>query len=701
MTDPYASCTCGSGKKFKWCCQPIYPGIQQALEQEQAGQHEVALRIIDKVTQDHPGNPEAWGQKARLLYANGRTDAAEEALEKAFAINPNYPYGLLLRAQMRHDEKEYRGALLLARRALDAYDPTYKDAQAQLNYLIFDCEMRHNNPIPARAALEQVLAAQPTSEEIRQGIEKVFGPDGRLPLAARKKYDLHKPSAARREAWNRALASGQPRLSDLSAKFEALTKDADDDASAWYNRGLTQAWLGQNAVAVEALDRYVELEPNEDAAADAATLSEVLRCAYGMEAQCDYHDHVALHQIRDPEPVNRLLHEWMEAHRLIPLQTDDESVFMALVLELSTMGLVTVGRPAAEAGRLAGYLLIAGNTLRLSGPVKETYDRLREEVRQKLGLGLTDLQAREAPIQFHEVVTEAAVFPVGAVEDKDEAAQRAVEQVGKYYEETWIHRPRKSLSNIAPVDAAGSPRLKKKLRGVIAFIEECARGGLVAEYQFDRLRRKLGLSAGEGAAAAAPSSAGAIPADIGALSAADLSALPVGSMSDEQLETAYRTAHRLDAQELAAHFGKSLVARPVQAAKADRFPYYLFLIQRSMREGSLDEALDLVNAGESGDCEHNGGKRRDDFELLRGRVLAKRGEKDQARDVFQRLIERSPRNFEVRGHAAKVMLDARDAAAALKFAEDGVTAARQANNRDAEQMLLELTAAAKKAGAAS
>src|SRR6478672_7237642 len=91
MTDPYASCPCGSGKKFKWCCQAIYPGIQQALEQDASGQHEVALSIIDKVTQDNPGNPEAWGQKARLLYANDKTEQAEAALEKAFELNPNYP----------------------------------------------------------------------------------------------------------------------------------------------------------------------------------------------------------------------------------------------------------------------------------------------------------------------------------------------------------------------------------------------------------------------------------------------------------------------------------------------------------------------------------------------------------------------------------------------------------------------------------
>src|SRR5262249_39997426 len=162
----------------------------------------------------------------------------------------------------------------------------------------------------------------------------------------------------------------------------------------------------------------------------------------------------------------------------------------------------------------------------------------------------------------------------------------------------------------------------------------CSRGGLVSEYKFDRLRRKLGLVAGSAPAAA---STGGVPADIGALGAAELGALPVASMSVEQLEQAYQTAHRLDAQEPAANFAPTLVARPTQS-KPDRYPYHLYLIQKSLRDNALDVALDQVNAGESADCEHNGGKRRNDFELLRARVHAKRGEKDQARDTFQSLI---------------------------------------------------------------
>src|ERR1700739_771067 len=59
--DPYGPCPCGSGKKFKWCCEPIYVEIDKAFRQDEDGQHDMALRIMSEVVAQHPDNPEAWG----------------------------------------------------------------------------------------------------------------------------------------------------------------------------------------------------------------------------------------------------------------------------------------------------------------------------------------------------------------------------------------------------------------------------------------------------------------------------------------------------------------------------------------------------------------------------------------------------------------------------------------------------------------
>src|SRR5438067_11805740 len=62
--DPYAACPCGSGKKYRWCCQPIYADITHAFQQDQEGQHDAARRLRDQVTTAHPNNPEAWRRQA-------------------------------------------------------------------------------------------------------------------------------------------------------------------------------------------------------------------------------------------------------------------------------------------------------------------------------------------------------------------------------------------------------------------------------------------------------------------------------------------------------------------------------------------------------------------------------------------------------------------------------------------------------------
>ncbi|HEY1378011.1 MAG TPA: hypothetical protein VGF55_14520, partial [Gemmataceae bacterium] len=217
-------------------------------------------------------------------------------------------------------------------------------------------------------------------------------------------------------------------------------------------------------------------------------------------------------------------------------------------------------------------------------------------------------------------------------------------------------------------------------------------------YDFDRLRRKLGLTveaATAPATAAAPTPAG----DVTAMGVAELSGLDPNSLSDALLEQAFRSAVQLDARELAGRFARALVGRPAQAGGPDRWPFFQQLIQEAQAAGDYDAALGLVDEGEKADCEANEGRRRNDYELRRGRLLARGGHGEQARDVFDRLLARTPENVQAAGGAAEAMLGAKQPKDALKFAEHGLAQARAQNNRDSESYFLELVQAAKKQGA--
>jgi tetratricopeptide (TPR) repeat protein len=696
--DSYAPCPCGSGKKFKWCCQPIHIQISEAFEQDEQGQHEAALRIMKDLVAQNPTNPEAWGRQAQLLYQNDRIDEAESALQKALEINPSYPFGILLQGLFRQNEGEIVGALALFRRAADLYDPDARDHLGQVYSLIAQCELKLNRPVAAHAALKIALHCLPSSTSLREMTDQVFGKDSQLPASASRDYPLQSAvqdtQQGHDEIWQRALAEAATgRLTDAARLFANRTEQRPDDPAAWYNRGLSAAWLGLNQSAIEALDRYVDLEPNEGNAAAAWALAEVLRCGQGMESHADYLEHWVLFQMREPDRVVTLLQQWEAERRLIALKTEEKQGFLsALILDQhSPSGLALAN---SQVMSLGAYVLLFGDRLRLWHTSASALARIRDEIRERGGPALVEMQAGQTPVNFYDVLAESLAFPVYS-SSQEEAKGRVQAAVQRYFEETWIHRPLHSLNLIPPLDAAGHAPLRKKLRGVIRFLEECAAPTQAIPYDFDRLRRKLGLNdCKSGAAGAATPTA-----EIASMSAAELAALKLDELGDDDLETAYQAALKLDARELARSFVAALVGRPVRSDRPDHYPWYGQLVQMAIADGQFDDALDYVNQGEKSDCEHNEGRRRNDYELRRGQVHLKRGEVETAREIFERLIERAPAELRYRGTAAEALLSAKQPGAALRIAEQALVKARERNDRDSEDYFEELVTAAQKQNA--
>jgi tetratricopeptide (TPR) repeat protein len=726
VLDLYAPCPCGSGKKFKWCCQPIHVDIDKAFRQDAEGQHETALRTMEKVTADHPDNPEAWGRKAELLYNLDKPEEAEAALEKALAINPNYPFGHYLKGSFRLHEGEIAGALLLYRKAADLYDPEARSILSQLHTLIFDCEMKLNHPLAARAAATLALRFNPATEGLRDGIDAVFGPaNPNLPKSAKQEYkfqpvdatpppppseggatagspaseggatDTSPPSegGARGGAWEKALASaGTGKLTDAARAFGQLTQSDPNDVAAWYNLGLCQAWLGNNAAGLEAFDRYVALEPDEDRAAVAWTLGEILRCGQGMVEQADHLQYSLDLGLGEPRVFAQAIQKLQQQGVLAGLQvSEDRTVLQGLVL-LPAPQALTPELQAKQSPRLGAFFVLMGNFLHLWNIQDEILDKALEMLRPHLGQQVSQIARARGPVQYHDIFSEALIFPPASITEK-EFEQRLGESFAKYLEETWLHRPLKSLGQVPPIDAAGHPVLRKKLRGVVQFLEEVA-ALTKFPYDFARLRRKLNLA--DGPATTAGAHAGP---DIGAMGAPELAGLEIEGLSEPELEEAFQTAMKVDARELAGKFAQALVARPSRPERPDRYPLFNHLIGQSLTQGNTTAALDQLNEGEKDDCEHNAGRRRNDYELRRAQIQVKAGQVADAGDGFERLIARVPSELKYRGNAAEAMLSAKEPRRALVFAEQGLAEARKQNNRDSEQYFLELAAAARKQGA--
>lgn len=689
--DPYSACACGSGKKFKWCCQPIHAEIDRAFEQSSDGQQEAALRTMELVVREHAGNPEAWGRQAQLLANTGKIDEAEQALQKAFDLNPNYAFGLLLRGTFRQQEGELLGALLLFRKAAEVYAPEAREPLAYVHQLIGDTELHLNRPVAAKAALRRAMDLDPANAELRQGFDALFGIEAKLPAAAKRDYQLRTSSITATDANDTLAEAATGRFSDVLRAFQQWTEQRPEDAAGWFNRGLVHAWLGDNPAAVQALARSVELEPDEGKAAEAWTLVEVLRCGQGMEADADYVEHRALFQIRDPNALFGLLQTLEQSGRLLGLRSDPErGILSAIVLE--EMPSLVLSGASAPPAKLAAYLLITGNILQLWHPNADSVGRVVAETRQRLGGAISEGKHATGPVTFGDVVAESLLFPTGTATEL-EAELKIKEHAQRYFEETWTQRPLKALNGLTPLDAVNRPILRKKLLGIVQFLQDCSVETTTRVYDFDRLREKLGLNV-----ASTPAVTATVP-DMAPASADDLAALDPAAMTEPALAQAYRSALQFDARDLATRFARTLVERSVNPGAPDRYSFFAHLIGEAQAARDFDTALAYVDQGEKSDCEGNEGRRRNDFELRRGQLLAKRGDAGPARDLYQRLLERMPGDLKVAGSGAEAMLSLKQGQHARSFAEQGLAQARAQNNRDSEAYFLELMEAAKKLGA--
>jgi tetratricopeptide (TPR) repeat protein len=690
--DLYQPCPCGSGKKFKWCCQPVYVQIDKAFQQDAKGQHETALRMMDEVCAEHSGNPEVWGRKAQLLYQMDRVEDAENALQKAFDINSNYPFGQYLRGRFRHFEGEIPGALLLFRKAVEAYDPAAHTILAQIYSLITECELKLNRPVAARAAMEMAAKQEPANPDYKAGIEEVFGAKSRFPEVARKEYSYLKLAdnapAQRQAAWQGALQTAAiGKLGDALKAFEQLTAEDGEDAAVWFNLGLTKAWLGDNTGALGALDRSVQLDHDEERAAGTWALAEVLLCGHGLEDKADFVEHSAVFPIRNPEQLFQVLQRLQADHRLIGTQVRQEEGMLTGVMVEKVQAL-TAEHAASRLSRVGAYLLVVGDMLRLWNVNKLAFDAVVQELRQMTAGTLAEPHLRVGPANFADVLVEGLGFPSQAM-DEAESSRRMRDFFQTFMEEKWIHRPLPSLSQVPPVDAVGHTTLRIKLKGLILFLADCA-AAIGSTYDFERLRRKLGLLGDVG------NGKPAVMRDFSAMGAAEMAALDLAALSDGELYQVFESALKLGAQEIAGKFAKAVFARPPQADKPDRYPLFNLLIQAALAEGNTDVALEYVNVGEQADREHNEGRRGNDYEQRRGQIYIKRGEISKAAEVFDRLIERAPNELRFRGSAAEAMLAAKQPAKALAFAEGGLKKSREQNNRDSEQYFMELSAASRK-----
>jgi tetratricopeptide (TPR) repeat protein len=113
--EPYSPCPCGSGQKFKWCCQKVESYAERAQRMVENGQYEAALKPLGEGLAKYADNPWLLTRKALIEIQLKQLDAAKASL----------------RVMLKKDPGHLGGTILMTRLVLDSEGPPQAAAQFQ------------------------------------------------------------------------------------------------------------------------------------------------------------------------------------------------------------------------------------------------------------------------------------------------------------------------------------------------------------------------------------------------------------------------------------------------------------------------------------------------------------------------------------------------------------------------------------------
>jgi len=218
-------CPCGSGKKYKHCCQRqhqqasplkpdnVEPAIRKAMQgawvHHQYGRLNQAEAVCQKILQLKPKQADALHLLGIIALQNGDIDKAVLLISKAINVNPANPeyynnLGFALHEQGKLDEaiKHYRKAITMK--------PDYANAHYNLHALLLNADMP-----AAIESMKKVVELQPLDTDARFILGVLLEYSGNVE-AAKLQFDLVAKGEnlyrARLDAWKHLSAVGAKNL---------------------------------------------------------------------------------------------------------------------------------------------------------------------------------------------------------------------------------------------------------------------------------------------------------------------------------------------------------------------------------------------------------------------------------------------------------------------------------------------------------
>jgi tetratricopeptide (TPR) repeat protein len=271
LVDAYSPCPCGSGQKYKWCCQKVESYAERAQRLIDSGQYEMALKPLDEGLAKAPANPLLSTRKALVHIQLKQFDDAKISLRQFLQKHPeNLVGGMILTRLVLQEDGPVEGVAQF-QQALSARPVNERGDLGSLASVVASALGREGFYAAALKHLE--LAGKLSPEELPQSgsVLRSLRINPAISLWEKNPYRLSPPpeqaAEAYRESFQRALGWAEEGLwSSAASAFELLATSSAAGALAERNRGLCCLWLADHEGAIAALRRYIaRIAPSAEA----------------------------------------------------------------------------------------------------------------------------------------------------------------------------------------------------------------------------------------------------------------------------------------------------------------------------------------------------------------------------------------------------------------------------------------------------
>lgn len=600
--DVYQVCPCGSGKKIKFCCQPIIGEMKKVLQLQQNHQNQMALQALENL--EKKPLREAWSRawvkttKAWVLVALNQLNEAHAALADVLRELPEHQAAIALDAMVLLGRDGYDAARDAIGRAFRHAGPDSRHILADLARFIGGHLVTARHYLAARQHFGLATQFDPENEQRFEEFFELEG-DEHIPFPLRSNHRSRPFSGAERlrpQFDEAALLSARGCWHDAAEQFRALAAQEPQNAVFWHNAGLCHTWAGEEVPAMEALRASARVEADFETAVEDEALAQMLAARSVLQQAelvltryrvqsvsklltlLDQQERYARMTLKEPEPGDEdesptplggyaILNR--DRSTLRPDQLTPETVACRLAF-LSVFD-------ADDGQKLPAHL----NFIAFAG---EESDRVRKEFEQIAAgevepTGNTTVLS-SVPTEHHALLQDWYI-PPSTPPNVSHRLEKA--RSHKVVHDVWPNLPLEALGRKTPSAAAGAPELKVPLAAaVLVFAAFCEGRGFAVDEEL--LRSRLGL----------PPLARLDVSDDANLwdySVLQMRRMPLHELTDSQLVFVVNRSTLLHYGALAYQALTASCSRPAVTEKSDPRNIYLHLARLCRQRFSHEEAL--------------------------------------------------------------------------------------------------------------